>query len=392
MFSAILFAQDQLAARTIEQAASESNEVCIYKTMRAFVSPYELTRLVNSFSPDIVFVELTDFDKALALAREVGVLRPDAAVIGFTRAWDARQAREAAEAGVVEILTSPVTEQGLRQSVARAMRRVRTQVQDNLVAFLPAKAGAGATTLAVNVAGGLVRDLGQRVLAMDADLRSGLIAMVLKCQTQYSMLTALNNTEALDGALWDRIVGKAHGLHLLASPRLTEAAMVSWSGYHQLLQFARRRYDTIVVDLPELVNDATLEVVRLAKAVYIVATAELPSLVLARQRRQEMVRQGVPADRAGIILNRWTKNDIRLQDVEHFLGEPVVAVFRNDYHCVRRAMQEGRLIGRKTELGLSLAGFAAKLAGEPEPPQPPPQRSGLAFLESLLPRKTYATR
>ncbi|MBI3697219.1 MAG: hypothetical protein HY238_20585 [Acidobacteria bacterium] len=383
MFSAVLFAENRGVARAIEMAAQESREVCIYKTLNVLPSAYELTRLLNAFRPDIIFVDLSRLEGGMVIAKGARVILPDAAIIGFSEKvseWHLAQVRKA---GVLEVLCLPLTNQKFQQSLERAMRQARPAVEENLLAFLPAKAGSGATTIALNVAGCLANDLNQKVLLMEADLRSGLLGVLLKLQPQYSILNALENAALLDGTLWSQIVSRAHGLDLLVSPRPEEASRVSWAGYHRLLQFLRVRYDAIVADLPEVVNDATGEIVLRAKGTYIVATPELPALVLAKQRRKELVKRGIPDERIGVILNRWRKEEINVRDIEEFLDRPVSFVFQNDYHSVRRAMQEGRLISKKSELGRLFSAFARKLA-ESEVPDPEPAQGSRSFLDSVL--------
>lgn len=390
MFSAVLFAQDQMAARSIEQAATASKQVCIYRTMLMLSSPYELTKILNSYKPDIVFVDMCQFENALALARKVHAHSPEATVIGFAQAWDEEHARLAREAGVPEILPMPVSDQQFQHGVDQAVRKSQPAVQEKLLAFLPSKAGSGATTIALHTAGSLARDLEQKVLLMEGDLRSGLISLLLKISPERSILDALDMTTSMDGAWWNSIVTRAQGLDILPTLRPTEQVVISWASYHQLLQFVQARYDTIVVDLPEVVNDATLEIVRRARRVFVVTTAELPPLVLARQRRLELKSRGIPDARIGVILNRWTKNEIQVKDVEEFLEAPISAVFQNDYHCVRRATQDGRLIGTRSELGRTISSFAANLVRQTEPAAQP--KSNVNFLDSLLSRKACAAR
>lgn len=372
MLSAVLFAQDSVATRTIEHAARESGDVCIYKSMRRIPPPYELIRVLNCFQPDVVFVELADLYAALVAARSVHVICRGTAVIGFTETRN-DEIERAQETEGLEVLTLPATVQGFRQALCRAILAARPATEQNLVAFLPAKAGSGATTIAINVAGRLAQDLDRRVLVIDADLRSGLISVLLKCSVEYSILNALDTANSLDGTLWNSIVVQTQGLDLLASPRTTESKMISWANYHRLLQFARQRYDSIVVDLPEVVNDATVEMVRRAGKVLVVTTPELPSLVLARQRRQELAERGITEDQIGFLLNRWTRSEVKVAHIEQFLDAPVTAVVQNDYHCVRRATQEGRLVGKKSELGRTFAALAARIASPPAvEPKPAP--------------------
>ena len=384
MFSAMLFAQNRLGSKTIEGIALESQEVCIYKTMHAFPSSYELTRLMNTFKPDVVFVELHPLEEALVLSRAVHLLASHTPVIGYLCEAPDPELEKAYGAGVLEILPSPVSLEGLQGAMERAMRKPRPELQDNLLAFLPAKAGSGATTVALNLAGCLAKDFEQKVLVVDADLHSGLVSVLLKVQAEYSILHALDRAAILDGTLWSRIVAQAHGLDLLLTPKPNRPALISWSKYRQLLQFVRGRYDEVVVDLPEVVNDATVEIVRRARRVFVVTTPELPSLVLARQRCLMLKERGIPAERLGIIVNRWKKDEIAIPEIERFLEEPVAGVFQNDYQCVRRAIQEGRLVGPKSELGRAFAALARKLTMPSRPAEKPP--AALSFLGSLMAR------
>ncbi len=383
MLSAVLFSRDQVACRTIEQKARESGEVCIYKTMSTFPTPYELTRLLHAFNPDLVFLELRPNDDGRSFTRQVRLIRPECVVMGCGDHEQRPQTIEAAETGGIELLPSPLTLEGFQASVSRAVRNARPGVHDNLLVFLPAKAGSGSTTVASNVAGALARDLAQRVLLLEGDLHSGLLNELLRLNVDYSLAHALENVDRLDGTLWGRIVAKAHGLDVLPALRSTVTGAFSWTQYHQLLQFVRPRYDTVIVDMPELVDGASAEFVQRASRVFIVCTPELPSLLLARQRRKELTGRGVPYDRIDFILNRWNRRDTKITDVEEFLERPLAVGFENDYHSVHRAITEGRLLGPKSELGRAFTAFASRLAGAPAPATPKPR---FGFLEPLLSR------
>ncbi len=378
MLSALLFSQDRVASRTMEVLALESQEICIYRTMLTFPTPYELTRLMHTFTPDVALVQMTRLEAALVLARGLRVVRPEAAVIGFGVALEPEEELRAREAGVTEMLPLPLTCRELQSVVEQASRKARPSVQDHLFAFLPAKAGSGSTTVAANLAGALARDLRQQVLVVEADLRSGLLAALLRLESEYSVTDALDNAGRLDGTLWTRLVTRAHGLDFLPALRSRPTRVFNWSDYHLLLLFARSRYDTVVVDLPEVVNDATAEIVRRAR-VFVVCTAELPSLLLARQRARDLAARGIPAERVEFILNRWNRHDTNVEQLEEFLERPVTTSFHNDYQSVHRAIQEGRLVGSRSELGRSFSRFAREMAGPPEPHH--------SFFESLLARK-----
>jgi septum formation inhibitor-activating ATPase MinD len=183
-------------------------------------------------------------------------------------------------------------------------------------------------------------------------------------------------------------VVKFRGLDVLLSGRPRKSILPLWSNYHQLLDFAAGRYDHILVDLPEVVNDATEEILRRAKFVFVVCTPETPSLKLAQRRCTELESRGIPASRIGIIVNRWHETDVKEADVEDVLEHGVAAIFPNDYASVQEATRNCRLVDSGTELGKTYLSLARILAGEPDPYSPDaPPKSVFSFLKSLTVRK-----
>jgi Flp pilus assembly CpaE family ATPase len=118
-----------------------------------------------------------------------------------------------------------------------------------------------------------------------------------------------------------------------------------------------------MVDLPEVVNTATAEVVRRARAVYVVSTPEFASLKLAQQRCRELENWGVDRGRIQALLNRGHKNDMGAKDAEEMLECPVAATFPNDYKGMRRAMMDGSFVEARSDLGQAYLAFAKTLAG-----------------------------
>ena len=137
----------------------------------------------------------------------------------------------------------------------------------------------------------------------------------------------------------------------------------AWSHYLQLLRFANSKYDLVMVDLPEVVNSATAEVVRRARVTYVVSTPEFASLKLSQQRGQELAHWGVDATRVRALLNRGQRGDMVAKDAEKILECPVVATFPNDYKSVRKAVNEGSSIDTRSDLGAAYMAFSRVLMG-----------------------------
>jgi pilus assembly protein CpaE len=346
----------------------ESNQVAFRKTLYRFPQAFELAQILNTHVPDLVFLELTDWNSSLAAASDIRMHSQRTAIIGFGGRAQPGEDGECAAAGFTELLPSPLTLKKFENSVERGIQKMRGAVLENLFAFLPAKAGSGCTTIALNTAGYLVgagKDVpGKKVLLIEGDLHSGVISVLLDTNHRWSVLDALEHSGELDYSLWLRFTKSVHNVDfLLADP--TKKVLPSWTNYHHLLDFAASRYDHMLVDLPEVVNDATVEIVRRAKAVFVVCTPELPSLALAPQRCQELQSRGIPAEKISIVLNRWHKGEITAGELEEVIKHPVSAVFRNDYPSVSRAAKAHDFIKPGVKLGQSFAQFARTLSGEP---------------------------
>jgi pilus assembly protein CpaE len=371
MFKAILLVQDESACVAIEGLGHQSNQVSFEKTLDRFPQAYELSKLLNTLTPDLVFLDLGDWDSALAAAEDIRTLAPQTAIIGFGGGWEAQKQTQCENAGITELLVSPVSLKKFQDCVDRAIHKMRGAVQENLLAFLPAKAGSGCTTIALNLAGCLAdtsnRDsLGKKVLLIEGDLHSGVISVLLGEKHPYSVLDALEDSGQLDYSQWSKYVLKARGVDVLLCGRSKKSILPLWSNYHHLLAFAASRYDHILVDLPEIVNDATVEIVRRAKRVFVVCTPEAPSLALAPLRCQELRNRDIPAERIRVLLNRWQRGESTANEVEGMLNYPVSAVFGNDYASVSNATKASGFVNPATKLGRSFAAFAGKLAGVPD--------------------------
>ena len=68
MFSALLFAHDSVAGQSIEQLAANSGLVAIQKTLNTFPHNYEFSVLLNTYDPDLIFLDLSDWEIASAAA------------------------------------------------------------------------------------------------------------------------------------------------------------------------------------------------------------------------------------------------------------------------------------------------------------------------------------
>ena len=240
---------------------------------------------------------------------------------------------------------------------------------DNVIAFLPGKAGSGASITAVNVADCLARIWKQQVLLIDGDFNSGLLSFLLSAAPRKSITDALETSDRLD-EVWATLVSSTPRLDLLPAPTDRRRPKVSLWNYQRFLAHVRARYQAAIVDLPDVVDEATEPLVKVARYVCIVCTPETTSLLLAKERIAMVKKLGVSESYIGIVLNCCTEADPKKSDIEEILQKPVLASLPRDDRGVRRSIVGGRLVEEGSRLGKGFCFLAQALIGR----EPPTQR------------------
>ena len=344
-------------------------DVEVFKVLNEYPTLHHLVRLINSYEPEIVFLEIGKSDTAIKTARDVQAASQSTAIIGFGEDIPPEKRYEAAQAGVTDILRIPCSDEALKRAIGKALELERTRAHDNVIAFLPAKAGSGSTTTALNVAVSLAHEWNKKVLILESDLHSGLLPVLLKLDPKQSIVDALELSDSLDDNVWDGLVTKAQGIDLLPTPWGKSSSHFTPWEYHRLLAFASPRYDFVIVDLPEVVNDCTEAIVTRAARVHIVCTSENSSVFLARRRIHELEARSVRNDRVQVLLNRH-RHEEPLEEIEMLLGRKLAGALPNDYAQVRAATAAGRVVDPSCALGRAYRRFAAELAGIDLLPEP----------------------
>jgi Flp pilus assembly CpaE family ATPase len=219
-------------------------------------------------------------------------------------------------------------------------RPVSMPLTDAVFSFLPSKPGVGTSTLAMNLSVALAATDTPTLLS-DFDLNSGLLRFMTKATSEYSILDALQNAATMDEQLWAQIVNRRHGVDVLHAGRINPDLRIEKMQVQHLLEYVRRNYGAICVDLSGNLEKYSLELMHESKKIFVVCTPELASLHLAREKTQYLHHLDL-ADRAVILLNRQGKRGgMEIAEIEKLVSIPVEAVFPNDYVGVNRALANG---------------------------------------------------
>ncbi len=381
MLSLVLLTPNAVAANGIEQMIQESNLFKVVFKESPASSVREVVRAVRTHDPHLILLDLGEWEEASALVAQIKRFNLRAVIIGFRPAWNRLEQLTFEEAGIRDLLQEPFSPAEIQTIAYDALHREHAVTNDNILAFLPAKAGGGCSTVALNTAAALANSLSKSVLLIESDLRSGVLSILLNLQNRSGLSEALQGSGDLTPVEWHQLYAEASGMHLLLANPAKRGPLPSWADYYQLLRFVQKQYDFLCIDLPEVVNEATAEVVRSARSVFVVCTAEIPSLKMASLRCAELEGCEIPRERIHILVNRWEqKGRLSIKDIEGNLGRPVFATLPNDYEHVTDAILESRLVASSTPFAESCQALARKLSGLPDAPQ---ARSKFALLQKL---------
>lgn len=377
MLNTVLITSESAAAKAIEFMIAETGFLRLVFGDCPPPPHHELLRLLQAHDPEVLLIDVTEWSLARPIAANVRKRDYKSAWIAFRPPWNKLEGANLETAGFDALMEAPFTTRQLESTVYQAIHGRHPSENDNLLVFLPAKAGSGCTTVVLNTAFALARETQKSVLVLEADRRSGILSELLDVSAQGSLGEALQRAESMTGLEWAQHRVTVEGVDFVMNDLTKTAPLPSWADYFQLLRFLRTRYDYILVDMPEAVNEATAEVVRSARAVFVVTTPEVPSLKLASHRIRELERCGLPPQQTRLIVNRATRDSLPPAEVEKLVGRSVFHSLGSDYPKIQQAILESRGVARDSKFYVATAALARKLGGLEEPVA---QRSGFDLL------------
>jgi pilus assembly protein CpaE len=366
--TALLICPNRPLAQQFTTTLADNKTFNILADVKSYPTPQALDMRVRQLRPDLILLDLSSsLETALGLMPYITSFRPTVHIIGLHSTSEAEIIMRSLRAGATEFLCAPFDLATQNTVMARVLRlretEERTQPQrGQLIAFVGAKAGYGATTLAYNTAYAL-RAANRKVLLADFDLLGGTISFALKLNHNYSLLDGIRHSDQLDTALWNALIGNAGGLDVMPAPDKPEAMTFEGHRVHEVLEYARVMYELVVVDLPSAYERISIATLGDADQVFIVCTPELPSLHMTRKCITFLDQMGFSRDRFRVLVNRTTRRDeLSREDMEKVFNFPVYFGFPDDYQTVHRALTAGRPAPPNCDLGRQVAKFSQSLA------------------------------
>jgi pilus assembly protein CpaE len=299
---------------------------------------------------------------ALPVARAMDG-RPQIASIAVRGGGTREELLQLMQVGVRDVLSN-FTARELWQAASRAAAKLACSddMLGDIYAFVPAKPGCGATTIATYAAAMTSQLTQEPILLLDFDVRLGVTSFLLKAEGIHTIADALMQMDQMDQDLWSSLVARVGSLHLLGSGPVDFSREVPSDRYAALLDFAARRYSMVGVDLPGTMEDYETETLMRSKTIFLVCTPDVGALHVAR-RKASWLRDLRLTDKVSVVLNCVDRRAaLSVDDIQRIIQLPVRYMVPANNSEITRAVQRGNVLDSSSGLGKHIARIAAELS------------------------------
>ena len=228
-----------------------------------------------------------------------------------------------------------------RAAAAAAPRR---REPARVVLFYGAKGGVGTTTIAINTAIALHKELGQRVCLIDANLQFGDHRVFLDLGLDRKSIVELTTAGAFDLEFIRQVLVKHEsGIDLLLAPPSPETAeLVTHELLPEVISQLTDEFDYIVLDVDKRLDEINLAIMDVANIVFVVMTADLPCLKNVRLVLETIGHLGYSEDKIRLVLNRSNAfTGINVKNAESALRRRIDYQLINEYRSAIGALNSG---------------------------------------------------
>ncbi|HYP09603.1 MAG TPA: AAA family ATPase [Bryobacteraceae bacterium] len=322
--------------------------------------------LIGSVDPKICLLDFSNRTEAFTVLAELHSLLPQLPVIALLAADDPAMVLQCLRQGASDFLMRPFTTDQLDACVEKIARQLpapsRSSSAAKVIAVMPAKGAAGATTIACNLAYQCKRLGANNILLADMDPLTGTISFLLKLKSTYSFIDVLHREHSLEADLWKQMTNTVQGVDVLLSPENLVDPIAELHTAGPIVEFAQSMYQAVVLDCGGVYGTWNLSLARLADEVLLVSTNELASLHAAQRAMLYMETQRVEMGKVKLVVNRYEKEaGLQSEYFKDAFGTEAFHVIPSDNDAVQKSLMDGKPIQGSSQIGKSLSAMANKL-------------------------------
>jgi len=332
-------------------------------------------RLWGAEAPDLILLDvmlpkLDGYQVAAKIRSEEGTAS-HVPIIMLTAEREVEQKVRGLRAGADDYLIKPFHPAELLARIKSLLARFAPREvllarppMGHVLAFYGAKGGVGTTTIAINTAIALHRELGRKVALVDANLQFGDHRVFLDLGLDKKSVVDIVTAPSIDVEIVRNVMVKHDsGVDLLLAPPSPETAeLVRPEHLPQILTHLATMYDYILVDVDKRLDDINLGVFEAADTIFVVMTADLSCLKNVRLILETMNHLGYAKSKIQLVLNRSNAfTGINVKNAEGALKRTIDHQIVNEYRGAISALNSGApfmFTKADSSLGGSLLHFA----------------------------------
>src|SRR5438270_4140495 len=301
----VCFVNDELSAAALRKGLEGSNLSVRRGTIRNAIRMLETDTELFALVVDISGID----DPFTELVRLSSVCPPDVRVALIGESREITFYRELLELGVSEYLPRPLTRDmvlhQLRPKLLGDRAPAATDRGGHVISICGAQGGAGATSIAINLALQLAETTKAKVSLLDLHLQNGETAVMLGVRPGPGRRIELENPMRADTLFLERAAIEINErVCLISADEDLDAQLdITEAGVRHVLGLLRQRFNYIVVDIPVPFPPSIHPVITLSRHVLVLLEAEVTGLRNAHALRTA-VTNIAGKDRVFTLLNR----------------------------------------------------------------------------------------
>lgn len=311
--------------------------------------------------PDLLFVELdaseaSEVAQVEALADEGENLQVP--VIATSEKSSIQTVRQLLHFGVADFVPQPITRADVLSAIEAALGRkhfrpsASRRRQGKVISVLTSSGGAGATTVAVQLAHELLHGPSKQkreVCIIDLDVQFGNVALHLDLEPKRTIRDIVRDPDKIDQSLFEAAETRHEsGLSVVSAPReLVMLDALAPRTVVRILEIAAQCNDFVVVDLPGYWTNWTANVLELSQQVLLVTQMTVPAVRAARRRIDFIRAEGMDSAPLTVVANRDAergllgRKGLAKGEVEKALGRKIDFSVTSDFKIINEAQNRG---------------------------------------------------
>jgi pilus assembly protein CpaE len=254
-------------------------------------------------------------------------------------------------------------------SASRPVSISQRPQEGQIIAVFSNKGGVGKSTIAVNLAVGLLHLYGDRVLLIDADLYYGDLEPLLDARGQHTIADLCIRQSRESDSLLSLTTTHATGISFLPRPaEMARIETLDMSLLVQALPVYASLFDHVVINMSTALDEFNLSILDAAHRIVVVTTPEMPSAVNTA-RFMEVATRLKLASKTSVVLNR-ADSGTSTDTMEQHLSLHFAARLPSAGRLVVKAANSGQTLfvsdpHIREDITRALAGLVELVAGRP---------------------------